>query len=215
MVRTCYLLFLFFAVFGSCAAQKLQLGTHSTYSNSAFHTTAAYLVDVPVSKLDDVLHQIYVGIQDKPTKNLKWLFKNLGHHNNVEDDIVMAEKGFFFDPETSKYLLKLAIAMKKGDKFMYFDVEGNLCEARINGKKNVKLTVTKKIKILNSACFSLTAMPQPGGKSLILLKSDMSFGWFFNLFFTESRYRSVMEWRIQGLAMNVKKRAEGDTGPNY
>ncbi|MBQ4035315.1 MAG: hypothetical protein II623_07635, partial [Paludibacteraceae bacterium] len=61
----------------------------------------------------------------------------------------------------------------------------------------------------------LTAMPQPEGKSLILVKSDMSFGWFFNLFFTESRYRSVMEWRIQGLTMNIKKKAEGDTGPNY
>ncbi len=215
MIRVYCLVFALIGLFFGCSAQKLNLGTSSTYSDGAFHTTSAYIVDVPVSELNSILHEIYVGIQSEPTKNLKWLFKNLGHHSNVEDDLVMAEKGFFFDPETSKYLLKLAVAMKKGDDFMYFDVEGNLREAWINGKKNVKLTVTKKIKILNSACFSLTAMPQPEGKSLILVESDMSFGWFFNLFFTESRYRSVMEWRIQGLTMNIKKKAEGDTGPNY
>ncbi|MCQ2206601.1 MAG: hypothetical protein MJZ02_00075 [Paludibacteraceae bacterium] len=196
-------------------AQKVTVGTSSTYTDGAFHTTSAYIVDAPVSELDKVLHEIYVGIQDKPTKNLKWLWKNLGHHSNVEDDVVLSERGFSFDPRTSSYLLKLGLAMHKGDKPMLFNVEGKLRESTTGGKKNVLLTVTKKIKILNSASFSLTSVPQAGGKSLILVKSDMAFGWFFNMFFTESRYRSIMEWRIQGLTMNVKKRVEGDTSPNY
>lgn len=196
-------------------AQKIELGTVSEYTNGAFHTTSAYVVNVPSDKLDAVLHEIYVGIQDKPTKNLKWLWKNLGHHDNVEDDVVLSEQGFTFDPETSDYLLKLGLAMKKGDKPMIFNVQGKMVERNVGKNKNLLLTVTKKIKILDRASFSLTSIPQAGGKSCILLKSELDFGWFFSMFFTESRYRSLMEWRIQGLAMNIKKRAEGDTGPNY
>lgn len=215
MLRAYCLILAFFAVSFGGLAQKVALGTSSNYSNGSFHTTSAYVVDAPVSELNKVLHEIYVGIQDKPTKNLKWLWKNLGHHSNVEDDVVLSERGFEFNPATSEYLLKLALAMKKGDKPMLFNVEGNMYEFTSAGKKTVKLTVTKKIKILNSASFVLTAVPQPGGKSLILVNSDLAFGWFFNMFFTESRYRSIMEWRIQGLTMNIKKKVEGDESPNY
>lgn len=196
-------------------SQKLEVGTSSKYSNGAYHTTSVYMVDAPVSRLDAVLHEIYMGIQNQPTKNLKWLWKNLGHHDNVENDIAFSERGFSFDPATSKYVLKLGVAMKKGDNPMLFNVEGDMKEFYSGGRKNLLLTVTKRIKILDNARFSIVSVPQPGGKSAIQVKSDLDFGWFFSMFFSESRYRSIMEWRIQGLTMNIKKRAEGDTSSNY
>lgn len=205
----------FVACFAGASAQKVEQGTVSSYSQGAFHTTAVYLVNTPPERLEAILDEIFNGLQDKPTKNLRWLWKNLGHHDNVENDVVLSEKGSYFNPENNDYLLKLCLAMKKGDKPMVFDVEGKLTKGRNGRRKNVLLRVTKKIKILDKANFSLTSIPQPGGKACVELKTDLDFGWFFSMFFTESRYRSLMEWRLQGLAMNIKKRAEGDTSPNY
>lgn len=212
-----YWLMCLLIVVASCSvsAQKLELGTRSVYKDGAFHTRVAYVVDAPITKLNSVVHEVYVGFQGKPTTDLKWLWKNLGHHDNVENDLVMSEKGFYLNPETNDYLLKMGLAMKKEDKPTIYNIQGKLSETASGQTRHFLLTVTKKIKILNHAAISLKSYPLKGGKSAVLLESEMAFGWFFSMFFSENRYRSIMEWRIQGLAMNVKKRAEGDTSPNY
>ena len=40
------------------------------------------------------------------------------------------------------------------------------------------------------------------------LESKMSFGWFFNIFITQKRYKETAEWRFKQLMINLKETAE-------
>ena len=41
-----------------------------------------------------------------------------------------------------------------------------------------------------------------------ILESHAQFGWFFNIFITQSRYKSIMEWRLKQYVHNLKNEAE-------
>ncbi|MBQ0030627.1 MAG: hypothetical protein MJZ24_01685 [Paludibacteraceae bacterium] len=189
-------------------AQNYNVGTTTTYEDGAFHTTAFYVTDTSYAALCAVVDEIYAGLQKKPTKDLAWMFENLGNHHNVENDLFISQKGVYFNPATNHYLLKLAIGMKKEDTPTVYDIEGTLTKGKTRFKE-ITLNITKKIKILNGAKVSVTAIPLKGGKTGVLVKSRIEFGWFFSMFFTQKRYRSIMEWRLQGVALHIKERAEG------
>lgn len=41
-----------------------------------------------------------------------------------------------------------------------------------------------------------------------VLDTKMSFGWFFNFFITQNRYKDTAEWRFKQLLFNLKEEAE-------
>ena len=200
---------LFSVAVARATTQGLREGTKSAYKDGVFFTEVVYEMDASANVASAVVDEIYEGMQTAPTSKLGWAWKNLGRHQNVENDIMMWEKGVSLNPSTSAYSLCLAIQMAGQDEPMLFDVEGTL--KRRNGKgrnRRVELDVTKKIKILNSASFVVESFPYEKGRSLIVVKTRIRFGWFFRMFFSEQRYRQIMEWRIQGFALNIKNHTE-------
>ena len=51
-------------------------------------------------------------------------------------------------------------------------------------------------------------MQKDANTSVVCLHSDMSFSWLFNIFFTEKRYKNVLEWRLEQFLINVKNSSE-------
>jgi hypothetical protein len=40
----------------------------------------------------------------------------------------------------------------------------------------------------------------------------LKFGWFFNIFITKKRYKSIIEWRIKKFSENIKDECERKQG---
>lgn len=40
------------------------------------------------------------------------------------------------------------------------------------------------------------------------MRIHIRFGWFFNIFITQKRYRDIVEWRMQGFMNNMRDEAE-------
>jgi hypothetical protein len=172
-----------------------------------FHTHCVYVVNAPFEYAATILDEIFEGMKTAPTSKLEWAFSGLGDVG-AKEDMLLYEKGVSYNPLNYEYLLKLHVIVKN-DKDMEIDLIGNLRnESFKTEEKIVSLALTKKIKVLHDGIITMSAIPYTDNSSIIILHSQLKFGWFFNLFFTQKRYKSIMEWRLAGFLNNVKKRIE-------
>jgi len=172
-----------------------------------FHTYCTYMAKAPFHIANEVLDEVFNGMTKAPTTNLKWAFGGLGDVG-AEEDVLIYEKGVSYNPNSSEYFLNLLIIVKN-EKEMQVEVCGELKNvSQIPGEKTICLAITKKIKILQDGKIIVTAIPHTNNTSIITLHSQLRFGWFFNLFFTQNRYKSIMEWRFDSFLKNVRNRME-------
>ena len=79
----------------------------------------------------------------------------------------------------------------------------------INGNSTVYLNLLSSngfIKNMNNS-FSVIPVANKKGNWFILV-TNVRFGWFFNIFITEKRFKSIMEWRLKQFIHNLKNEAE-------
>ena len=188
--------------------KKIFEKTHSEYIEGRFfHTYSTYFVNAPISETDKIFTEILEGFKTSPVKDLSWAFEGLGDVG-AKEDVLMYERSVTFDKNTSKYVLDLLVVMNN-DKEMVVEVEGELKNAiHATGKREITLKVTKKVKILNEGIICITAIPHINNTTVIILHSKLRFGWIFDMFFTQNRYKNILEWRFDGFLKNVKNRVE-------
>jgi hypothetical protein len=172
-----------------------------------FHTHCVYLVNAPFNYAAEILDEVFEGMKTAPTANLNWAFSGLGDVG-AKEDMLLSEKGVSYNPTNAEYLLNLQIIVKDGQN-MEVEVAGNLKKRSLQtGEKTLTLEVTKKIKVLQDGMISIAVVPYTNNSSIVILHSKLKFGWFFNLFFSQKRYRDIMEWRFAGFLKNIKEKIE-------
>lgn len=207
-----FLLVLLFPVFSVFSAENRP--TRTEYKNGHFNTEVGYVVNASYDELCQVLDELYVGMQKRPTKDLKWAWAGLGRNAKIDGDLNLKEDGVSYNPETGVYVLRMLVGVVGDKNPMSFDVEGFMKKEHTKKNSLVQLALTKKIKVLNDANFVVVATPVSASSCSLSVSSSISFGWFFNMFFTRNRYVSIMEWRIAGFLKNVKERAESMKNKN-
>lgn len=190
-------------------AQSNKNETKSEYKEGRyFHTYSTCVVDAPVEEVEAVLDEIYDGLKREPTKNLRWAFLGLGKPKSEADNVRLYEKSVIYNPSTDVYAANLMMILDNSN-VIEFNIEGSLKNVKHpSGKKDLTLTVTKKVKVLNDGYLSIASIPQNNGNAVLILHSKLKFGFIVDLFFTQSRYKEVIEWRLAGFLANIKKRAE-------
>lgn len=183
--------------------------TRSEYKEGRyFHTYSTCVVSAPAEEVELVLDEIYNGLKIEPTKNLRWAFFGLGKSKSKEDNVQLYEKSVIYNPATDIYIVNLMMIMDDSDE-IEFNIEGELKNTKHpSGKKDLTLNVTKKVKVLNDGHLCITSTPQNDGKTLLSLHSKLKFGFIIDLFFTQNKYREVIEWRLSKFLINLKNRAE-------
>jgi len=77
-----------------------------------------------------------------------------------------------------------------------------------NGKRTANMDLISSngfVKKMNTS-FSLILQKEKG--NWFTLEVHTQFGWFFNVFITQSRYKESMEWRLKQYIHNLKNEAE-------
>lgn len=197
-----------FVLFAQNSQANLEC-TKSEYKDGRyFHTYSTCMVNAPAEEVDAVLDEIYNGLKNEPTKNLRWAFYGLGKSKSKEDNVQLYEKNVFYNPASGIYVVNLMMIMDDSDEFE-FSLEGELKNEKVSsGKHNLILGITKKVKVLNDGNIHIASEPKGEDKTELSIHSMLKFGFIIDLFFTQSKYKEVIEWRLAKFILNLKYRAE-------
>ena len=111
----------------------------------------------------------------------------------------LSENGVSYDEKTSAYKLNMLVGVQGDEDPMSFVVEGFLHDYHTRYGNTLHLQITKKIKILSNADFVWPLLPMEPTAPFTAEHSDL-FWMVLQYVFTQKRYKSVMEWRLQGLS---------------
>lgn len=173
-----------------------------------FHTNSTITVNAPMEQVAEALNDLLNGLKKSPTKDLKWAFDGLSKSKSVDDNVKLFEKNVTYDKATSDYSITMLMITDNKSEYE-FKIEGELKNVTYNtGRREVCLHVTKKVKVLSDGLISITAVPKDDNTTILMLHSKLKFGFIIDMFFTQKRYKEIIEWRLAGFLSNIKKRAE-------
>lgn len=79
----------------------------------------------------------------------------------------------------------------------------------VNGNSKVYLNLLSSNGFIRNMNNSFSVIPKANKKgNWFILVTNVRFGWFFNIFLTEKRFKAIMEWRLKRFIHNLKEEAE-------
>ena len=76
------------------------------------------------------------------------------------------------------------------------------------GKSTVYLNMLSSNGFIKNMKNSFSIIPIKNRANWFVLETHVRFGWFFNIFITQNRFKIIMEWRLKRFIHNLKVEAE-------
>jgi hypothetical protein len=91
---------------------------------------------------------------------------------------------------------------------LYIDSKLSL-KTHPNGRRDVRLDLYSANTFLKKMVGVCSYIPKGKNKTAYyVLETHISFGWFFDMFVTQKKYKRILEWRLRQLIHNVKEESE-------
>lgn len=203
-----FLLFFFF-----CYLLKVVANYNDTvftvYQNREFITTCRLQVNasdsVSSAVVDDFLNQTRYDLDEL----YKWALKGLNLRGEKNELIVFNFKSTSYNKETG-------VIHGLGDVTVpYVTTFRNIAvDSKMDKMKTERGNILVNINVLYSDAFLkktygyFSVRQLSNSKSVYTLQTHVEFGWFFDFFITQSRFKKIMEWRFERLLKNIKAEAE-------
>jgi len=204
-------LFILFVLFLTTELSASPTDSLSTiYKNNEFVTYCQMSANASDSISNEVInkfvHQMCYDLDDL----FKWGLKGMSLANK-KDELLR------FDFKTTKFDKKSAILRGIGDvivpgikTFPNLYIDSRVTQKKyINGRRDVRLDLVTENPFIKKMVGVYTFIPKGKNKTATyVLESHIRFGWFFNIFITQYRYKEIMEWRLRQLVKNMKEESE-------
>lgn len=199
------------ALFSFVMAQASPNDSISTqYVKSEFITIAQISTTTNDSVTNAVIN-LFVQQMCSDIKGLfKWGLKGMSLANEKEELLV-------FDFKETRYNKQTAILRGVGDvivpgitTFKDIMVDSKLTQrVYANGKREVRLDLAKSNLFIRELHGSFFYYPKGNGRyGYLQVVTHIKFAWFFDVFITQKRYKSIMEWRLRQVLLNIREEAE-------
>jgi len=76
------------------------------------------------------------------------------------------------------------------------------------GRNTVYLNLLSSNGFIKNMNNSFSILPSKNKGNWFVLEAHVKFGWFFNIFITQKRFKIIMEWRLKRFIHNLKEEAE-------
>lgn len=88
-------------------------------------------------------------------------------------------------------------------------VDSRLTDRKIkNGKRAITIDLLYSDGFLKKMTGTFSVYPKKSKACLYTMETHIKFGWFFNIFITQHRFKQIMEWRLKKFVHNLKTEAE-------
>lgn len=192
----------------------LQASPHdsiSTRYNKGVFSTVAQLSITNNDSISNAVINLFVQQMCSDIKGLfKWGLKDMSLKNE-EDELLV------FDFKETRYNKQTGILKGIGDvivpgvtTFKDLSVDSKLTLRTFpNGKKEVRLDLSKSNLFIREMQGSFYFYPKGNGRyGYLQVVTNIKFAWFFDVFITQKRYKSIMEWRLRQMILNIKEESD-------
>ena len=88
-------------------------------------------------------------------------------------------------------------------------IDSRLTERKYtSGKSTINIDLLYSDGFLKKMFGTYTILPKRNNASMFTLETHIRFGWFFNIFITQNRFKKIMEWRLKKFVHNLRDEAE-------
>ena len=206
--------FLLAVVFSSISLQAAaeQQYLKTTYSDGVFVTVCQTEVNASETQTNAVISRMIDEFHTTPVKLFDWALKNLGMQGQKNNEMIVVLKSSKFDKKTGITHGLVDVEVPNLQNFQNVRIDALVKkENQSNGQLKASADVLQSGFLLKKAIGTVTSVPQHNGRQLLQTVTHIKFGWFLNLFISQKRYQSIVEWRVQEFTKNLKKEAEKAT----
>lgn len=183
------------------------------YNNGEFTTFCQLSISANDSVTNEVVN-LFVQQMCSDIKGLfKWGLKGMSLANEKDELLV-------FDFKETRYNKQTGILKGIGDvivpgvtTFKDLSVDTKLIlRSFTTGKREVRLDLASPNLFIRSLRGSFYFIPKGTHRNGYLqIVTTIRFAWFFDLFVTQARYKTILEWRLRQMLKNIKEESDKRT----
>ncbi len=203
-MRKVYSVCLILIVFVSVLYAGTTDSISTVYYDKEFHTQYQTKVKVSSKIAVEVADYLVNDFHTTPGNLFNWALKDLGLQN-TNDELIFVLKSSETDFKTGVTYGKFDIVVQHITTFKDIKVNAIVAKTRFANKEiKVSADIIYSTLLLNKGIGNIKFIPQSNVEQILITNVDLRFGWFFNIFITKKRYKSIVEWRIKKFTENIK-----------
>jgi len=181
----------------------------TVFQDGHFRTQYKTKVKASESIASNVANDLLKDFHNKPGNLFNWALKDLGLQDKKKYEILFILKSSVTDPKTDITHGEFDIIIPYFTSFKNVKVDAIVSRTNyINGEMKVTANIIYSSLLLKYALGTVTIVRQKNDELLFITNVSIKFGWFFNIFITKKRYKSIVEWRIKKFTENLKTECE-------
>lgn len=200
-----------FILFFSLVLPLMALPTDSiwtVYKNGEFTTQCQQRVKASSVVVSEVTDNLVFDFHHTPSHLFSWALKDLGLQKKG-NEVIIIHKSSTNDEKTGITHGLFDIVIPNVTTFRDVRVDAKVGKIKLNnGISKVTADIQYSSFLLDKALCVFTVIPQKNNEQIFVTNVKIKFGWFFNLFITQKRYKSIVEWRVRKFADNMHSESE-------
>jgi len=162
---------------------------------------------------NEVASDLLKDFHETPLNLFNWALKDLGLQEKKKNEVIFNLKSSTTDLKTGITHGEFDIVVPYFTTFNDVKVDAIVSKTQyVNGQMKVTANIIYSSLLLKHALGVLTIVPKKNNELLLITNVSIKFGWFFNIFITRKRYKSIVEWRIKKFTENLKYECEHRQG---
>jgi len=194
-------------VFTSKASSLDSIST--VYKNGEFITYSQVWADASDSISNGVANDFVYQMHYNLDTLFGWALKGMNLRKEKNELMVFYFKSTAYNKETHVIRGIGDVIVPGVITFPNIIIDSKLTERKFsNGKTTVNIDLLYSDGFLKKMFGTFNVIPKRNNASLFTLETHIRFGWFFNIFITQNRFKKIMEWRLKKFVHNIRDEAE-------
>lgn len=186
------------------AAKSDTLYTH--YERGIYHTCAICHVKADIRAADSLVDLMIYQYRTDPDLLFEWVFKGLGNDQKQQErkEVMLHFVKTEYDGHSNIGTMWVDVEVPGIKTFRDVAVRSKILKSSVPGQQShATMEILYSNSLLKDAHGTLLVCDNNNGMLTIRMDMYVTFGWFFNIFITQRRYRNIVEWRAKGFVDNM------------
>ncbi len=202
-----YLIFTLVCFFSILASPTDSVSTY--YKDGAFISQYQRKIKISNKIVSAVTSDLVSDFHTTPGNLFNWALKDLGLQGHKDNELIIVLKSSINDPKTNVTHGLFDVVIPGLTSFDNIKMDGIIQKTMYsNGQTKVTADIIYSSFVLKKAYGTLTIIPLNNNEQLYISNLKIEFDWFFNLFITKRRYKTIVEWRIKKFTENMIDESE-------
>jgi len=204
-----YFLFLIFIPFVFTTKASSIDSISTIYKNGEFITYSQVWVNASDSISNGVASDFVYQMHYNLDGLFGWALKGMNLRKEKNEMMVFYFKSTKYNKDTHTIRGIGDVIVPGIITFPNINIDSKITEIKYTtGKSTVNIDLLYSDGFLKKMFGAFNVIPKGDKATLYTLETHIRFGWFFNIFITQYRFKKIMEWRLKKFVFNIRDEAE-------